>query len=81
MRQNNLKVWVKTEKAGNDQTREMNRYEINCHADKLRITTSVEYDLKGRVERNRSWKNPDWDEVIPDSVGERIVETVCRKTL
>jgi hypothetical protein len=76
-----LKVWIRTEGIGYGETRAMTRYEINCRNNQTRIMSMVKYDSGGGVTSNRSWKNPDWDEVIPDSVGEAILETVCRKSV
>jgi hypothetical protein len=76
-----IKVWVKGEAVDSDRTTSMTRYEVKCRANQLRIMSQTEYLKNRNVSSSRTYKNPEWDEVIPDSVGERILETVCRKRL
>jgi hypothetical protein len=76
-----MKVWIKERAVGSEETASMMRYELKCRSNELRVTSLTEYLKTGDVSRSRTYKTPEWNEVIPDSVGEGILETVCRKTL
>lgn len=76
-----IKVWVKGEAVDSERTTSMTRYEIKCRLDQLRIMSQIQYLRNGSVASSRTYRNPEWDDVIPDSVGERILETMCRKRL
>lgn len=76
-----LRVWIKGtyDDAGKSMAT-MSRYELKCRANQLRITSQTEYNRNGTVATSVSYKNPEWDEAIPDSVGERVLQTVCHKS-
>ena len=76
-----LKVWVKTEKIGDDAKRSMIRYEVNCHSNQMRTMSKTDYDKAGNVVGDFTSEKPKWEDVVPDSVGEGILGTVCRKSV
>lgn len=78
-----LKVWVKgvDDPQRNPVPSSMLKYELDCRAEKYRVTTAVYYERNGSVESNKSYRNPKWEEPIPDSIGEGILQRVCRKAL
>lgn len=76
-----LKVWIKGTYDAGKSIATMSRYELRCRANQLRISSQTEYNRDGTVATSRSYKNPEWDEAIPDSVGERVLQTVCHKSL
>jgi hypothetical protein len=53
------------------------RYELRCKAGQTRVTQAVEYDTRGRVTHSRSTPSAKWEEVVPDSIGEGILKSVC----
>jgi len=53
------------------------RYELRCKAGQTRVTQAVEYDTRGRVTQSRSTPSAKWEEVVPDSIGEGILKSVC----
>lgn len=75
-----LSAWIKgTYDDEGKSIASMTRYEFKCRIDQLRITSQTEYYKDGRVKASETYKNAEWEEAIPDSVGERILETICRK--
>jgi hypothetical protein len=75
-----LSAWVKgTYDNEAKSISDMTRYEFKCRLNHLRITSQAEYYKDGSVKSSRTYKNAEWDEVIPDSVGESILEGICRK--
>jgi hypothetical protein len=75
-----LSTWIKgTYDDAATSIASMSRYEMKCHANQLRITSQIEYYKDGQVKSSRTYKKPEWDEVAPDSVGERLLETLCHK--
>ncbi len=74
-----LGVWIRTAEA-KSQGYSLDRYELKCAARKLRLASSTDYDKDGRVLHSTSFDSASWDDVIPDSVGEAILQTVCRRT-
>jgi hypothetical protein len=76
-----LKVWVKAVKqdlkeAGNYS---ISRYDLKCEVNQVRILSQTEYNGKGEVTSDFTSDDPKWQDVVPDSVGEGILETVCNK--
>ena len=54
-------------------------YEFNCTKAETRILSTVDYDEAGQVIDSTSYKNSAWDYVVPDSIGESMLKTVCSK--
>jgi hypothetical protein len=88
---NTVSVWIQSIVKGSDDlpgsfspeniskqvTTSMARYELRCKAAQIRVIKSVEYDPRGRVTESKSTPNAKWEETVPDSVGERILKSVC----
>ena len=74
-----LKVWVKAvQKDDKSFDHSMSRYELDCHHNKLRLMSLILYRKDGNVVIDpTAHGNPKWDDVIPDTVGENIWQTVC----
>ena len=78
-----LKVWIKAVKqdskeAGNYS---ISRYDLKCETNQIRILSQTAYDSAGEVTSDFTSDDPKWQDVVPDSVGEGILETVCHKKL
>lgn len=77
-----LKVWIKS--IQKDTTTPLaysiDRIELNCRSNQSRLISTVKYRNDGSVFDSVSIRTPQWNDVIPESVGERILETLCRKT-
>jgi len=76
-----LKVWIKAVEIDTSKrlSHSMTRFELNCRKDQMRVLSDTSYDKNGAVIRSETVRTPEWEEVIPDSVGETILNTVCRK--
>lgn len=76
-----LKVWIKwvpkLSKYPLDHS--MTRYEFKCLIDQVRIVSQTDYDPKGSVLKSETFGDAKWKEIIPHTVGEDILNTVCRK--
>lgn len=70
-----LKAWVKGERTKNEKriTVSMTRYEVNCRTDQLRTLSEVDYFDSGEIRESFTATKPKWSDVVPDSVGERIL--------
>jgi hypothetical protein len=67
------KVWLKTNKAkGSD----LDSFELDCQAKKLRENSSVSYREDGKLTNSDSVTAP-WRSVVPDSFGESLYEGLC----
>lgn len=55
----------------------MELVEINCIKRQARWLTSIDYDEKGEVLESRDTPESRWNDVVPDSIGETILEKVC----
>ena len=76
-----IKVWVKavSRDADNPATSSMSLYELKCKANQIRVTQNVEYDKDGKVQTSDVDYGAKWKDVVPESVGECILNTVCGK--
>jgi hypothetical protein len=77
-----IKVWVKavSRAADNPTTSSMSLYELKCKANQIRVTQNVEYDNHGKVQTSDVDHNAKWRNVVPESTGESILNTVCGKS-
>jgi hypothetical protein len=77
-----LKVWIKT--LQRDDTKllaySMDRLELNCRSNQTRLMSTIKYKKGGGVIDSFTSTAPKWEDVIPDSIGELIWQTVCHKT-
>jgi hypothetical protein len=53
-------------------------YELNCRDSTIRVTSSTDYDYLGTVLGSYQADYARWEDVVPESVGETIIRTVCR---
>jgi len=76
-----IKVWVKavSRDGDNPATSSMSLYELKCKANQIRVTQSIEYDKDGKVQTSDVDYRAKWKDVVPESVGESILNTVCGK--
>lgn len=75
-----LKVWTKSVQK-DTLVYAIDRLEVNCRADQTRLMSSIKYQKDGVVMDSIVDANSKWRDVVPDSIAERLLETVCRKTL
>jgi hypothetical protein len=75
-RANGIKaIWVKYIKK--DGSHDMHLIECDCQQDKYRVTEYVEYNRFGSVNASDSMSNSKWETVVPESLSEVIVKSVC----
>ena len=74
-----LKVWIKEKHKDTDLKYGLILYELKCKTDELRVKSRTEYQKDGRVLDSDEYPNSSWSDVIPDSMGEEIMKTVCRR--
>lgn len=76
-----LKVWIRVVNKDTDQRLDhsMIRYGFKCRSNQMQTLSYTEYDKKGDVIYSSVPINPQWVDVIPDSVGEDMLKTACRK--
>lgn len=76
-----LQAWVKSDekktKKGIKYKYYLSDYRINCKEDSLYVASSTFYDSKGGLINSEKKSYPAFEEVIPESVGERILKTMC----
>jgi hypothetical protein len=53
--------------------------EYNCVKGESRVLSQVDYDEEGNVISSVSYRNPRWDYIVPDSIGESIFQTICKQ--
>lgn len=51
--------------------------EMNCSKRQMRCLISIDYDEQGEVLGSRNTPKAEWDDVIPESIGETMLEKVC----
>jgi hypothetical protein len=73
-----LKVWIKMVETKTKKY-SMIRYELKCKSDLMRFIYVTNYDDNGRVLNSDSFDDSPWKEAVPDSAGEEILKTVCRR--
>jgi phage baseplate assembly protein W len=57
----------------------ISRYNLRCEANQVRILSQTDYSSDGEVTKDFTYDDPKWQDVVPDSVGEGILATVCHK--
>lgn len=53
-------------------------WEFNCSEMKSRVIGIANYEASGKVIISKDLNNREWDNVIPDSLGEHFANTVCK---
>ena len=76
-----LKAWIKAVKQDlkGMQNYSISRYGLKCEANQVRILAQTDYNRDGEVTADFTFDDPKWQDVVLDSVGEGILETVCHK--
>jgi hypothetical protein len=79
-----LKVWIKVVAKKTKSTAEVSpysirRYELKCGSSEVRVISSTAYGKTGDVLLSQQFSNAIWEEAIPGSIAEHILETVCHK--
>ncbi len=80
---NNItRTWIRytSVKAADNQSHAMNLEEYDCGSNRrTRTLTTTDYDKDYRVKGStRTFADPEWDFVIPDTVGERLWLILCK---
>lgn len=52
--------------------------QFDCVEQKSRVTTYTDYDTKGNLIETVSSMTSEWIDVIPDSIGDDIMQAVCK---
>ncbi|MRR17485.1 MAG: hypothetical protein EG826_13615 [Deltaproteobacteria bacterium] len=53
-------------------------YEINCPKKLGRLLSVVIYGTDGKIVYADSFGRPDWDDILPDTVGDTLQKKVCK---
>lgn len=53
--------------------------EYNCTKGEGRVLSQVDYDDKGNVIDSTTYRNPGWDYIVPNSIGESILRAACKQ--
>jgi hypothetical protein len=53
-------------------------YEINCPKRLGRLLSVVIYDADGKIVYADSFGEPDWDDILPNTVGDTLQKKVCK---
>lgn len=69
-----VRVWIYSIK--NDQTYSKILEEFDLTSRRSRIIEIIRYDKNGRVIASSTYPYPEWDSVVPETVGETNYETV-----
>jgi len=74
---NSVKVWTKqTQSVAEDGPFIVQRYEMNCSLQQLRTVSIASYSATGTLRSSR--EGGEWESVIPDTLGERLVRGACQ---
>lgn len=78
-----IRVWVKSVSRDGENltTGSMALYELKCKTNQIRVTKHIEYDKDGQSKASDSYSDyrAKWEQAVPESVGKRILNTVCNK--
>jgi hypothetical protein len=53
-------------------------HEIRCPNNMARIISVADYNNKDKVLASHTFRNPEWDSIDPDGVGDLLYKEVCR---
>lgn len=74
---NSVKIWTKQSKSGGENgPYVVERYELNCDLQQLRSVSTASYGANGTP--NSSREGGQWQSVIPETLGERLVRGACQ---
>jgi len=74
-----LKTWIKEEHKNTEGNYALVLYEMKCRSDQLRVRTVIEYDKSGSVLETNNDQDENWQNVAPNTAGESMMKTVCRR--
>jgi hypothetical protein len=57
----------------------IDKLEINCSKNLINIRSTILYDSKGGVIRSFDYPEPEFQEVVPESIEAELVEIFCKK--
>lgn len=67
-------------RAGEDRiSYERDKWTIECSTRRLAILSNTSYRSDGSVISTKSWPKANFEEAVPDSVGEQLLENVCKR--
>jgi len=73
---NSMKLWIKQTQTAGDGPFIVQRYELNCGLQQLRTISIASYSVTGTLRSSR--EGGQWESVIPETLGERIVRGACQ---
>ncbi len=73
---NSIKLWTKTQTAGEDGPFIVQKYEMNCSLQQLKMVSMASYSATGTLRSSR--EGGQWESVIPDTLGERLIRGACQ---
>jgi len=80
----NIKIWIKFKSISSTIKKKIYKNTedkwlliVDCDNKKIKILSTVTYSSSGKVIDNETILYPDYDDVIPDTVMERIREKIC----
>jgi hypothetical protein len=74
-----LNTWIKEEHKNTDGDYALVLYEMKCRSDQLRVKTVIEYDKNGNLLETNNEQDQKWQNVAPNTAGESMMKTVCRR--
>jgi len=74
-----LKSWIKEEHKNTDSDFALVLYEFKCKTNQMRVRTVIEYDKTGSVLETTNHGDDPWQDVAPNTAGETMMKTVCRR--
>src|SRR5205823_6184238 len=72
---NTVSLWVKVQ-GTKSENYDQAKYEIDCSGQRIKAASYIRYDPRGNALRSRS--ENDWQNVVPDTVGEVLYSGMCR---
>ena len=76
-RSDSATLWIKQTRGteGDDKPHSVEQYELNCGSRQIRRLSAASYDASGNV--IGSHEGGDWATVVPDSLGETLLDGMC----
>jgi hypothetical protein len=78
-RSDSSKLWIKQVRSPNDTASpySVEQYELNCGARQIRTVSLANYAASGTLIGSREGGN--WESVVPDTLGETLLDGMCRR--
>jgi len=74
-----LKTWIKEDHKNTEGNYALVLYEMKCRSNQLRVSTVIEYDKTGSVLETNNDQDENWQNVAPNTAGEVMMKTACRR--